>query len=561
MTMTQRGSWSTSAVRCASISHASPTVVAIIYGSRCNETCSSCIPNQVDRAAHHRSALVRTVHIPESARNRSYTHATYAAYFTVSCAMEPPLTFSSSGEDTDADMNELDNQSSSDDTDELRPGPTLPEVSNRPRWKVSVSSLWPQALSEPVEGRVSSPADVDLGDSGTSDRHASKEEIATHAGKKVGEAGSEHGCIGFDKVFPSCRRELLEWHPNRVFFAVANTLHDRMSAKPKVRRKLGKKTTCVLGNLTKLKNDMTTCPRDLPCQHVKDSWRGRDLYIRVVNKYTGLSVRSIRSALRDRWHNTDVAGRNAWLQLSELLKHDDMRVVSQEFQLSQDTSMSANAKPTPLGQPIEADVCIGYGVSCCFNTSLGRDDPQVIRILQAGKSGDDLIAALKTVTCYKDYMQECWQHFDQVGKKYGFPLVACGLELSENATQYGRVHLHVYMGMDVRGVFFSKNAPMGRVPMSELHFQGQPPGFVRPTNVARQSNGKIHHAVLQSYYYVAGPKKGQICCHSTAPLYKDALGRKLACMLLHISLRCSALFASTLAWPTPSPAACARVRG
>ena len=244
MTMTQRGSWSTSAVRHASISHASPAVVAIIYGSRCNETCSSCVPNQVDRAARHRSALVRTVHIPESARNRSCTHTAYTAYFTVSCTMEPPLTFSS-GEDTDADMNELYNQSSSDDPDELRPGPTLPEVSNRPRWKVSVSSLWPQALSEPVEGRVSSPADVDLGDSGTSDRHASKEEIATHAGKKVGEAGSEHGCIGFDKVFPSCRRELLEWHPNRVFFAVVSALHDRMSARPKARRKLCKKTTCV----------------------------------------------------------------------------------------------------------------------------------------------------------------------------------------------------------------------------------------------------------------------------------------------------------------------------
>jgi len=39
--------------------------------------------------------------------------------------------------------------------------------------------------------------------------------------------------------------------------------------------------------------------------------------------------------------------------------------------------------------------------------------------------------------------------------------------------------------------------------------------------VHRRTHGNIHKAVIQKYYYVAGPKKTQLIVRVSAELYKD----------------------------------------
>jgi len=74
--------------------------------------------------------------------------------------------------------------------------------------------------------------------------------------------------------------------------------------------------------------------------------------------------------------------------------------------------------------------------------------------------------------------------------------------------------------MEVRGCFFATNAVHGTIRASELEWEGLKP-HIRPTTVARRTHGNIHKAVIQAYYYVAGPKKSQLMVRASAELYKD----------------------------------------
>ena len=79
----------------------------------------------------------------------------------------------------------------------------------------------------------------------------------------------------------------------------------------------------------------------------------------------------------------------------------------------------------------------------------------------------------------------------------------------------------MYMGMEVRGVFFANNHAMGSMPLDKLIWNGMKPGFVRPTLVPRRTHAQIHKAVIQSYYYVAGPKKTQMLLRCSAQIHKE----------------------------------------
>ena len=81
--------------------------------------------------------------------------------------------------------------------------------------------------------------------------------------------------------------------------------------------------------------------------------------------------------------------------------------------------------------------------------------------------------------------------------------------------------MHVYMGMEVRGGFFVNQAPPRSIAREKLDWAGLKPGFIRTTDVMRRTHGHIHKAVLQAYYYVAGPKRTQLLMRCSAALYTE----------------------------------------
>ena len=249
---------------------------------------------------------------------------------------------------------------------------------------------------------------------------------------------------------------------------------------------------------------------------------GRDIYHRVVSILTGSSIRAVKQATRSFWENLGSHGKDSWAQLHELFKLSDVQPCAQEF-LPDWSLKRRHVSDERRTRAAAADSATwhGYGISVVFNTPVGQDDVEVIRILQSGKSGQELRTELKKVPCYKVFLDACWEHFEEVGKENGFPLVACGLEHSEHGSHPARVHVHVFMGMDVRGAFFANNAPMGVISHEKLVWGGQEPGYVRPTLVVRRTHSHIHKAVIQAYYYVAGPKSTQLLLRCSATLHTE----------------------------------------
>ena len=95
------------------------------------------------------------------------------------------------------------------------------------------------------------------------------------------------------------------------------------------------------------------------------------------------------------------------------------------------------------------------------------------------------------------------------------------MEHSENGNHPARVHLHVYMGIDVRGGVFGWVPKEIRVPVEALVFEGLK-AKVHPTGAARKRPAAIVVNVVSAYYYVVGPKLGCLFKRGNAQLYKAA---------------------------------------
>ena len=326
--------------------------------------------------------------------------------------------------------------------------------------------------------------------------------------------------IPLDMVFPATRDQIITWHPNRVLFAIITLLFQRLSQNSPTRRRCrGKQSDPLLTLASWVTNRGFAASQKFLTAH---RGAGRDMYRRIVSVLTATSNRSVARATRHLWQEISIESKNSWGQLATLFKHTEVQRCAPEFLPKADRHRNRTLSDRrAVVEDVDKLTCRGYGVSLCINTSLGQDDVQVIRILQTGVSGQELRKALAEVACYSKFIDACWVYFEALGKENGFPLVACGLEHSENASHPARVHVHVYMGMDIRGTFFANNAPMGSIELQKLIWNGVKPGCVRPTLVVRRTHSQIHKAVIQSYYYVAGPKKTQMLLRCSAKVHKE----------------------------------------
>ena len=475
--------------------------------------------------------------VPEAKQQAGAALKNYSASFRTAMAMYDDL---SSFRDDVYGMDIDDTEDEVEEADErMLPVGTGGAVCAR---RISLSSLWPCAS-------VISSAETD--DVSSSHRASASSSSCAQSANQFGDCleneshlpiaseASSARYMSLDMVFPATRDQIITWHPNKVLFAIINLLFQRLSQScPPRRRCRGKQSDPlqVLANWV--------AKRGVAPSHnfgASNRGAGRDMYHRIVSIVTGKSVRAVIKATRPVWQELSMASRNSWGQLASLLKMTEVQKCAQEFLPRSDKNRNRTLRDREaVVEDVETETCRGYGVSLCLNTSLGQDDVQVIRILQSGLSGQELLTALAEVACYSEFMDACWAYFELLGKENGFPLVACGLEHSANGSHPARVHVHVYMGIEVRGAFFPNNAAMGSIALEKLIWHGIKPGFVRPTMVARRTNAYIQKAVIQAYYYVAGPKKTQILLRCSAEVHKEH--GQPAGNTLHISRTCSTHF-------------------
>ena len=162
------------------------------------------------------------------------------------------------------------------------------------------------------------------------------------------------------------------------------------------------------------------------------------------------------------------------------------------------------------------------GFILSYNTPLvARDHPEVIKIIQSGKTGAELRRSLKKVQLFQDAFDDLWGFANEVAKRHKMETVNVCMEHSEDGDHEARVHFHVFMGLDVHGGVGFEAHPSLRVVHHNEFLWRQIAPHVKPTIVQRKSWSQICLALTTGSYYVAGPKFGEIMKRSTHEPIQD----------------------------------------
>lgn len=329
-------------------------------------------------------------------------------------------------------------------------------------------------------------------------------------------APAEEVAVDLRTVFPQDEGQVLHWHPNRSLMALVQLAHavaDKRFTRRRLRRKRFSAVSVLRSMFTK-----TYKPGRLSAA---SRTAGRDTYRRVMSVVTGASIRTTAKATDAAWAKLSMAHKNAWADLTRILSSpmgSDLSAKLRITALHGPTRTLTDRVEAVRDAPTSTNLT-GYGFSMCFNTDFGQKNVDTVRLVQSGLRGADLRTALTKLPEYKDYFDRFYDHFQKVGQELGVPLVACGMEHSENGDHPARIHLHCFAGIDVRGGLYGRAPREITVPRSSLTFEGLRPN-VGVTTSSRKRNVVIHTAVVQCYYYVAGPKLGCLFSRGVASLFK-----------------------------------------
>ena len=312
---------------------------------------------------------------------------------------------------------------------------------------------------------------------------------------------------------PSDPADLFRWHPNRTHMAIVQALAHHLPHKNMHRRK-----SKGFDPIATIRAWVTDTTRETVYSPLKDSvrLRARDLYRRVIAQLTNVKIREVAKRTMDVWANLPLPDRFRWHLLNKIAEH---RKTSHLFHIVFPYGAGKNpceAEEKGLVDLEKEDpVWTGYGFVLSYNTKLGQNDPDIIKMVQSGLVGPCLHACMKTQPIYKEAFEDLWTFAVALGDQYKLRTVNVAMEHSDKGDHPARVHFHVFIGLDLQhGIGFAKNPFMVSIPRADFVWRGISP-HVKCTNTQRKQWGAIYQAVATGSYYVAGPKSSCIMKRST----------------------------------------------
>ena len=155
-----------------------------------------------------------------------------------------------------------------------------------------------------------------------------------------------------------------------------------------------------------------------------------------------------------------------------------------------------------------------HGVLVTFHTTIGLSNSQTVQAIEAGVRGQQLVAVMRDIPLYLDEFTRWKEHFQQKTEELGFTSWAVSMELGASTGQETAVHLHGFMGLEVRS-----SACWGRcaafkpivVKDEDLVYRHEEPfiSYMRPYGA-----NMVHGLACRGLYYLCMPKVGS--------LYRDA---------------------------------------
>ena len=244
--------------------------------------------------------------------------------------------------------------------------------------------------------------------------------------------------------------------------------------------------------------------------------RGRTLYFHLLYIITGLKIRDVRSSHGRVWVDTSVGDKAVWAVLDRVVHHPK---IAPEIRFPR--GYLFGRKPLPEGQSADGVPgkkgleWTGYAFTLSYNTDLGTGDPDVIKLVQSGKTGENLYKGMRGMAIYSEAFADLWEHSNKLARSKRFATVNVGMEHSMHGDWDGRVHFHVFVGPDLRsGIGFAWNPELKTVKADEVMWRGNRPN-VKASRPQKKSWNQIYQAAISGSYYVAGPKIGSIMKRST----------------------------------------------
>ena len=180
---------------------------------------------------------------------------------------------------------------------------------------------------------------------------------------------------------------------------------------------------------------------------------------------------------------------------------------------------SGQQKPTePAIQTMEV-----WGALLTWNTCFGLADEEVKSKVREGFRKEALLAELLRLPMYKIHFEAFQQRIQTLASKWGFGIWAVGMELSMEAADPGRIHLHAMLTPILSWAGHTNKCRKTVLEMQLLEWNGVFPD-VRPS----LNNGRyrqLAEAFQSGLYYVLCDKVGAMFRASSIKLFEDRMHR------------------------------------
>ena len=312
---------------------------------------------------------------------------------------------------------------------------------------------------------------------------------------------------------PRNPQEVLTWHPNRVKATLAAEIQSRVEHMKSQRSR--RKTFDPLRALADIFGK-AACNQDL--EKISSSrcrTTGRDFYFRFLNIITGVRIRDLRATHGDRWSDTSNEDKAQWFVLHRVVHHHRIAPVVRFPHRLHQKKAKPQSETVDSGSKKSAPEWTGYAFTLTYNTDLGTGDPDVIKLIQSGKTGESLYKAMRGMAIYSDAFADLWESSNKLARSLKFSTVNVAMEHSMKGDWDGRVHFHVFVGPDLRnGVGFAWSPELKTIKGTDVIWQDIRPN-VKVSKPQKKSWNQIYQAAISGAYYVAGPKIGCIMKRST----------------------------------------------
>ena len=161
-----------------------------------------------------------------------------------------------------------------------------------------------------------------------------------------------------------------------------------------------------------------------------------------------------------------------------------------------------------------------FGVLLSWNTDFGLREPALQALIDLQPEGDALLQGMLCIPIYKWHFDSFRDRIQHLASVWDLPSWAAGMELSMNAEQPGRIHLHAMFAPAISWSGHPRILRKVTLPLAQLVWDGVTPD-VRPSAGAGRSR-QIAEAFQAGLYYVLCDKIGGMYRDSSVVLFKDS---------------------------------------